>query len=65
MCPSGARGSRFHTAAGSSQAPVLKTVGLFIMMPSANRLGADHSGDALSGSSVVIAHTPARPSQKW
>ena len=54
---------RSQTAAGKSHSPVDKTVGLFIMMPSHRRRGADQVGRASPEFPVTTAHTPARPSQ--
>src|SRR5690606_28010090 len=56
--------SHVHTAVGSNQSPLLRTVGLFIITPSAMRFDVDHVGLRSSGLSHRAAHTPHRPSKK-
>ena len=49
---------------GKSQRPWESAIGLHIMIPLQSRLGALHCASApFSGSVVVMAHTPTRPSQ--
>src|SRR4051812_26256017 len=47
---------------GSSHLPPFNTVGLLSITPLAIRRGVDHRGFSESGLSVMIAHTPPRPS---
>src|SRR5688572_2913678 len=54
-----------QTETGNNQSPFLSAVGLFIMMPSQRRRGADQPGCSSLELLVVIAQTPERPSHLW
>jgi hypothetical protein len=51
-----------QTETGRSQWPLMRAVGLFIMMPSQIRRGEDHRGRLSPELLVCIDQTPERPS---